>query len=197
MLRGRRHDALDRLLSRPPHDSSTPPGQGDQNPNLLRHPQGTGDQGKVSLHMEYAALFEPAQEGGFVITIPDFGWGVSQGDTEEEAREMAAALLQTLVQEHIRKREALPRPTKPRGRKNRLVSLPALQSTKAELYMAFLASGIRKAELARRVGIPKTTVDRLFNFENHTRLDQMEAAFAALGKRLSIEVGDAEYTPAA
>ena len=77
--------------------------------------------------MEYAALFEPAQEGGFVITIPDFGWGVSQGDTEEEAREMAAALLQTLVQEHIRKGEALPRPAKRRGRKYRLVSLPALQ----------------------------------------------------------------------
>ena len=147
--------------------------------------------------MEYAALFEPAREGGFVITIPDFGWGVSQGDTEEEAREMAAALLQTLVQEHIRKGEALPRPARPRGRRYRFVSLPALQSAKAELYMAFRASGIRKAELARRLGIPKTTVDRLFNFENHTRLDQIEAAFAALGKRLAIEIGDAAYTPAA
>ena len=147
--------------------------------------------------MEYAALFEPAREGGFVITIPDFGWGVSQGDTEEEAREMAAALLQTLVQEHIRRGEALPRPAKRRGRKYRFVSLPALQGAKAELYMAFLGSGIRKAELARRLGIPKTTVDRLFNLDNHTRLDQMEAAFAALGKRLSIEISDAEYKPAA
>jgi predicted RNase H-like HicB family nuclease len=64
--------------------------------------------------MEYAALFEPAEEGGFVITIPDFGWGFSQGETEVEARRMVAALLQTLVQEHIRKREALPRPTKRR-----------------------------------------------------------------------------------
>ncbi len=27
--------------------------------------------------MEYAALFE-LDEGGFVITFPDFGWGVSQ-----------------------------------------------------------------------------------------------------------------------
>jgi len=48
--------------------------------------------------------------------------------------------------------------------------------------MAFLASGIRKAELARRLGIPKTTVDRLFDLDRHTRLDQIEAAFAALGK---------------
>ena len=27
--------------------------------------------------MEYSALFEP-DEGGFVITFPDFGWGVSR-----------------------------------------------------------------------------------------------------------------------
>src|ERR1017187_4393922 len=121
MLRGRRHEALDRLLSRPPHDSSTPPGQRDQNPDLLRHPQGTGNQGKVSLHMEYAALFEPAEEGAFVITIPGFGWGFPQGETKVEARQMAAALLQTLVQEHIRKRETLPRPTKRRGSQYRFV----------------------------------------------------------------------------
>jgi antitoxin HicB len=141
--------------------------------------------------MEYTALFEPAEEGGFVVTIPDFGWGVSQGDSEEEAREMAVALLQTLIQEHIRKGEPLPRAGKFRGKKYHRIPLPALQGAKAELYIAFLASGIRKVELARRLGIPKTVVDRLFDFKNHTRLDQIEAAFRALGKRLSIEVENA------
>jgi antitoxin HicB len=141
--------------------------------------------------MEYAALFEPAEEGGFVITIPDFGWGISQGDTEEEAREMAAALLQTLVQEHIRKGEDLPLPTRPRGKKYRYIGLSALHGMKAGLYVAFRASGLRKAELARRLGIPKTNVDRLFDFDNRTRLDQLEAAFAVLGKRLLVEVREA------
>ena len=47
------------------------------------------------------------------------------------------------------------------------------------------------------MGIPKTTVDRLFDFENRTRLDQIEAAFAALGKRLRIAVEDTAYAPAA
>ena len=51
--------------------------------------------------------------------------------------------------------------------------------------------------MPRRLGIPKTTVDRLFDPDNHSRLDQMEAAFAALGKRLSIGVEDAVYPPAA
>jgi len=141
--------------------------------------------------MEYAALFDPAEEGGFVITIPAFGWGVSQGDTEQEAREMASALLQTLVQEHIRRGEPLPLPSKVRGRKYRMICLPALQNAKAELYIAFKGSGIRKAELARRLGIPKTTIDRLFDFNRHTRLDQLEAAFRVLGKRLSVEIQEA------
>jgi antitoxin HicB len=138
--------------------------------------------------MEYPALFEPAEEGGFIITIPDFGWGVSQADTEAEAQTMATALLQTLVQEHIRNGEQLPRPGKPRGRKTRTVRLPALQSAKAELYRLLIESGVRKAELARRLGIPKANVDRLFDLRHRSRLDQMESAFRVLGKEIRIEV---------
>jgi antitoxin HicB len=138
--------------------------------------------------MEYPDLFEPAEEGGFVITIPDFGWGVSQADTEAEARTMATALLQTLLQEHIRNGEPLPRPGKPRGRKTRTVRLPALQAAKAKLYRLFIESGVRKAELARRLGIPKANVDRLFDLRHHSRLDQIESAFRVLGKVIHIEV---------
>jgi antitoxin HicB len=141
--------------------------------------------------MEYPAIFEPAEEGGFVITLPDFGWGISQGDTEEESRKMATALLQTVVQEHIRKSAELPRASKPRGRKYRMIRLPALQTAKAELYREFLRSGIRKAELARRLDIPKTVVDRLFDLNHKSRLEQIEAAFRALGKELQIHIADA------
>ena len=47
------------------------------------------------------------------------------------------------------------------------------------------------ADLAKRLGIPKTNVDRLFDLRHQSRLDQIEAAFRALGKQLSIEVRDA------
>jgi antitoxin HicB len=140
--------------------------------------------------MEYPALFEPAEKGGFVLTFPDFDWGITQGDSEEEGREMAVAALQTMIDEVIRRGEKLPRPTKPRGRKYRMIRVPALQELKAELYDAFCNSGMRKAELARRLGIPRTNVDRLFDFSNHTRLEQLEAAFAVLNKRLVIAVSD-------
>ena len=104
---------------------------------------------------------------------------------------MAADAIGMIVRDYINQGENLPRPSKVRGRKYRAVRLPALQSAKAELYMAFKESGIRKAELARRLGIPTTSVDRLFDFGNHTKLDRIEAAFAALGKLLAVEVRDA------
>jgi antitoxin HicB len=147
--------------------------------------------------MEYPAVFDAAEEDGFIVKFPDFDWGVTQGDTEEEARDMAEDAIRTMIRELIRQGKEIPRPSKPRGRKCRMIRLAALDAAKAELYMAFLGSGIRKTDLARRLGIPKTTIDRLFDLDRHTRLDQMEAAFAALGKRLSIEIGDAAYTPAA
>jgi antitoxin HicB len=141
--------------------------------------------------MKYPAKFEPADEGGFVVEFPDFGWGVTQGNSEQEAKRMARDLLVSLIQSDIQDGKDLPRPGNARGRKFRLIELPALASVKAELYTAFLASGVRKAELARRLSIPKTVVDRLFDLNHHTRMEQLEAAFAVLKKRLEILVRDA------
>ena len=148
--------------------------------------------------MKYPALFEPAKEGGFVITFPDWDWGVTQGEDEADALDMARDALITMIAHCIRHGKPVPPPTsQPRGKKYRMIELPAVAALKTELYIAFRASGIRKTELARRMGIPKTTVDRLFDFNNHTRLDQIEAAFAALGKRVRIAVEDTAYAPAA
>jgi antitoxin HicB len=140
---------------------------------------------------QYLALFEPSEEGGFVVTFPGFKWGVTQGDSEEDAAAMAADALAMVIADYIAKGEPLPAQGKHRGRKYRPVRLPAMQSAKIELYREFCASGIRKAELARRMGISKGNIERLFNLNHHTRLDHIEAAFRALGKSLEIEVRDA------
>ena len=142
--------------------------------------------------VSYQALFQVDHKvGGFVVTFPDFDWGVSQADSEEEALAMAEDLLATMIGEHIKQDEAIPNATKRRGARYRQISLPALQSAKIELYQAFTASGVRKADLARRIGIPKSNLDRLFDLRHHSRLDQLEAAFIALNKRIWFEVRDA------
>ena len=140
----------------------------------------------------FNALFEPdAEKGGFVVTFPDFKWGVTQGDTEREALDMAVDALQMIVGDYIENGKPIPTPRKLRGRKYRSIRLPGLQSAKVELYNAFLASGIRKAELARRLGMPSPNIDRLFSLRHQSRLDQLEAAFKALGKELMIDIRDA------
>jgi len=37
----------------------------------------------------YTVIFEPAEEGGFVISVPALPGCVTQGETFEEAQEMA------------------------------------------------------------------------------------------------------------
>ncbi len=141
--------------------------------------------------MKYPAVFEPVDGGKILVTFPDVDEALSQGDNEQDALEMAEDALVTMFAYYIRRGLPVPHPSRPKGKKYRMIELPAMISLKVELYMAFLASGMRKAELARRLDIPKTTIDRLFDFKNHTRLDQIEAAFSVLGKRVAIDVRDA------
>ncbi|MGH9470327.1 MAG: type II toxin-antitoxin system HicB family antitoxin [Terriglobia bacterium] len=140
----------------------------------------------------YLALFEPGRKaGGYVVTFPDFGYGVTQGETGEEAMRMAQDLLMLTIGDYIRNSRPLPIPKRHRGSKFGRVMLPALQAAKVDLYIAFLESGLRKADFARRIGIPKTHIERLFSLRHHSRLAQIESAFAALGKRLHIEARNA------
>lgn len=53
----------------------------------------------------YTVLFEPAEEGGFVVTCPALPGLVTEGDTLEEARAMAKdvilAYLESLRKDHL------------------------------------------------------------------------------------------------
>jgi antitoxin HicB len=137
------------------------------------------------------ALFEPDAGGGFAVTFPDLNHGATQGETLREASEMAEDLLRSIVSEVMKRGEDLPRASKRRGRQYRLVTLPALQSAKAEFYSAFRASGLKKTELARPIGIPKTNVERIFDLDHASRFDQIEAAFRAIGKKIEVRISDA------
>jgi len=140
----------------------------------------------------YLALFEPdLKAGGYVVTFPDFGYGVTQGESDEETMSMAQELLMLTIEDYIREGRPLPVTAPRRGLKFRPVPLPALQSAKVDLYKAFLQSGLKKAGFARRAGIPKTHVERLFALRHSSQLNQIEAALAALGKSLHIETRDA------
>jgi antitoxin HicB len=140
----------------------------------------------------YFAKFEPDPErGGYVISFPDVPGCITQGETDEDAMEMAVDALCLMLAHLVERDEEIPAERTRRGKHFRLVLVPPLQSAKLDLYRLFRASGIRKAELARRMGIRKSNVDRLFDLNHPSRFEQLAAAFHALGKRLVIQVEDA------
>jgi len=141
--------------------------------------------------MEYPAKFtRDKMAGGFVVTFPDVPEAITQGDTLEEAMAMASEALELALTFYTEKWQDLPVASE-LGRGMRVVRVPALSEAKFRLYAALRAAGIRKIDLARRMKCSPSQVDRLLDITHHSKLDQIERAFAAIGKRLAIEVLDA------
>ena len=66
--------------------------------------------------------------------------------------------------------------------------LSPLLVAKVELYDATLTQQVNKAELGRRLHWHLPQVDRVLDVRHASRLDQLEQALAAVGKRLELHV---------
>ena len=95
---------------------------------------------------------------------------------------------ETVIAARIDDREPIP---KSRARSSHTVSLSALAGAKVALYQAMREDGVHKAALARRMGCFPPQVDRLLDLKHASRLDQIEAAFGALDRKLRIGIGRA------
>lgn len=63
------------------------------------------------LMFKFLARFEPAPEGGFVVTFRDVPEAITQGDTLEEARAMAVDALVTSMDFYLEDGREVPRPS--------------------------------------------------------------------------------------
>ena len=127
----------------------------------------------------------PAEEGGYIVNFPDSPNGWSQGDDHAEALVQAEDLLEEMVLGMMAHGEEVPLPSPAEGRPT--VALPALTAAKLEAYRAMRAAGLNKRQLAERLGWQPSQVTRLFDGRHASRLDQIEAALTALGRRLVID----------
>ena len=109
------------------------------------------------------------------------------GETRDEALQRSPDALLTIFDAFMKDRRDIPAPSQTTGD---AIELPALESTKIELYRAMRAGNIGKAELAKRLHWHLPQVDRVLRVKHGSQLDQMEAAFAALGKKLVVTVVD-------
>ena len=137
--------------------------------------------------LDYPVNLEVQAEGGCVVTFPDVPEAITQGEDEDEALLYAVDALETALSFYVDSRKPLPSPSKPK-RGQRTVRPSALEGAKLGVYQAMTSQGVKKSELARRLGWHMPQVDRLFNLHHASRLDQIEAAARVLGCRLEVTV---------
>ncbi|MDR1276124.1 MAG: type II toxin-antitoxin system HicB family antitoxin [Candidatus Accumulibacter sp.] len=138
--------------------------------------------------MKFPVTLNPDEtDGGFVVTFPDIPEAITQGETEEEALSMAKAALETALEFYFEDKRAVPNPSKPR-RDEKVVELSASLSAKVLLLNEMVAQGVRPAELARRLNTTPQEVNRLTNLRHTTRIDGIDTALRALGRRLEIRL---------
>lgn len=139
------------------------------------------------VNLNYPARFAAAEEGGFVVTFPDVPEAITEGDDEAAALQHAAEALETALSFYTDAARDLPTPGKVK-RGMRAVRPSALACIKLAIYQTMRDQGVKKSELARRMGWHLPQVDRLLNLDHATRLDHAEAALAVLGRRLDVAV---------
>ncbi|RTL02335.1 MAG: type II toxin-antitoxin system HicB family antitoxin [Lysobacterales bacterium] len=124
---------------------------------------------------------------GFMSTCRDLPEFVGVGDSIEDALRLAVEGLETTIGIYIDERRSVPMPSAPEPGEH-AVYVPALTAAKALLSNAMIETGWRKADLVRALGVHPPQVDRLLDVNHHSKLDQIEAALLALGRRLVVEV---------
>jgi antitoxin HicB len=145
--------------------------------------------------MEYPVKLVPDDNGTYLVTFPDVEGAVTFGETIEDALERAPDALVTILEAYIKDRRPIPMPSARRTKYR--VMVPARIAAKIRLYEEMRAANVGKAELGKRLDWHLPQVDRLLAMRHGSQMEQLEAAFGALGKRLVVTVEDIAGTRSA
>jgi antitoxin HicB len=135
---------------------------------------------------DYPVILAP-DDGTVLVTFPDVPEAITFGADTDEALLQAVDALESALSFYVDDRKPLPTPSKPK-RGQHTVRPSALECAKLGVYQAMTEQGIKKSELARRLGWHMPQVDRLFDLRHASRLDQIEAAARALGRHVEVSV---------
>lgn len=130
------------------------------------------------------------KEGEVVlVTCPDLPEVTTFGEDEADALLRAKGAIEEALAARIVHREEIPNPSAADG--TLTVALDTNAALKVLLWQAMQKEGLRKADLARRLGWHAPQIDRILDLNHHSRTDLLDQAFAALGRRVLVAIDDA------
>ena len=127
------------------------------------------------------------KDGKFLfVTFPDIPEAFTQGRDRAEALKAARDVLETAMDIYFDERRSVPMSSRPK-RGQAVVELSPSVAAKVLLLNEMLRQKIRPIDLARRIGTTKQEVNRLTDLRHATKIDRIDEALRALGKKLILD----------
>lgn len=136
---------------------------------------------------DYAIRFEADDKPGLAVFCRDLPEFNGYGENEADAVSGAPDVIETALSIYVDQRRSIPAASAPEPGE-RVVHLPAVTVAKIVLWNEMMARDMRKADLCRLLGLAQTQGDRLVDFLHNTKMEAIEKALSALGKRLVVSV---------
>lgn len=139
---------------------------------------------------ELTIAMDEAEDGtrSWLVTAPEFPEVTTFGDTQPEACLNGIKAIEEAIASRISDSEDIPHPLESAEGIKRTVEVPLLTYLKCALYMICRGENVSRAELARRLDWHREQVDRLFRIDHKSQLDQIEAAFKAVGVSIGVDL---------
>jgi antitoxin HicB len=141
--------------------------------------------------LAYPATLTPDREaGGFTVTFPDLPEAITQGEDRLDALNQAADCLEEAIAGRVRRGDEIPTASKTKASQT-VVFVPPLMAAKAALYLAMREAKMSNVKLAKQIGCDEKDVRRMLDPRHNSRITALQAALAALGKRIVLAVENA------
>lgn len=127
------------------------------------------------------------KDGKFIlVTFPDIPEAITQGKDRAQALAMAREALEISMDFYFEDKRPVPMPSKPK-RGQAVIEIPPSVAAKVLLLNEMLRQKVRPIDLARLIGTTKQEANRLTDLKHATKIDRIDAALRALGKRLVLD----------
>ncbi len=133
----------------------------------------------------YKVVLKKQDEGGYLVQFPDFPEAITQGETREEAIQMAADCLEEAVANRIVMGLDIPNGC---NAGHDLIALEIILAAKCALYLTMKKNKYKNVDLAKALHCDEKEVRRLLNPRYKSKIQRLETALKLLGEKLTLSV---------
>ncbi len=134
---------------------------------------------------QYPVELVDNKEGGFILKFRDFPNFNSEIWSHDELQSTGASALITLLDLYFEHNKVFPEPSAPKENEE-LIELPISVIARMMLLNTMVENKVRPVDLARKMGLKHQEVNRIVNLKHNTRIDTIQKALKALGKKLTL-----------